>query len=134
MWMYPGPSCLNHPFSVELGDTEINTRIRRILAHGADQNFGSGPIPLIREGVKSPCMGSLEFSFVSLCQFLLLNSCAFLRRILGTHAVPHGGHLTWGCDEVGGLPPHSLISSCVVFLQLLYRGSTDVPALLVELT
>jgi hypothetical protein len=30
------------------------------------------------------------------------------------------------------LPPFSLISSCVVFLQLLSQGSTDVPALLVK--
>jgi hypothetical protein len=27
MWMYPGPSCPDYPFSVELGDTEINTRV-----------------------------------------------------------------------------------------------------------
>jgi hypothetical protein len=48
--MYPGPSCLDRPFSLELEDTEINTQIRGVLAHGADLNFGSGPIPL-REGV-----------------------------------------------------------------------------------
>jgi hypothetical protein len=39
-----GPSCPDHPFSVELGDTEINTQIRGVLAHGAKLNFGSGPI------------------------------------------------------------------------------------------
>jgi hypothetical protein len=27
MWMYPGPSCPDHPFYVELGDTKINTWI-----------------------------------------------------------------------------------------------------------
>jgi hypothetical protein len=27
MWMYLGPSCPDHPFSVELGDTENNTQI-----------------------------------------------------------------------------------------------------------
>jgi hypothetical protein len=27
MWMYPGPSCPDHPFSAELGDTEINIRV-----------------------------------------------------------------------------------------------------------
>jgi hypothetical protein len=32
MWMYPGPSCPDRPFSVELGDTEINTRIQGVLA------------------------------------------------------------------------------------------------------
>jgi hypothetical protein len=53
MWLYPGPSCPDRPFSEELNDMEINTRIRGILAHGADLNFGLGPIPL-REGVDSP--------------------------------------------------------------------------------
>jgi hypothetical protein len=27
MWVYPGPSCPDRPFIVELGDTEINTRV-----------------------------------------------------------------------------------------------------------
>jgi hypothetical protein len=27
MWMYPGPSCPDYPFSIELEDMEINTRI-----------------------------------------------------------------------------------------------------------
>jgi hypothetical protein len=27
MWMYPGPSCPDHPFFEELGDVEINTWI-----------------------------------------------------------------------------------------------------------
>jgi hypothetical protein len=27
VWIYPGPSCPDHPFSIELGDMEINTRI-----------------------------------------------------------------------------------------------------------
>jgi hypothetical protein len=36
MWMYSGPSCPDHPFSSELDDKEINTRIRGVLAHGAD--------------------------------------------------------------------------------------------------
>jgi hypothetical protein len=55
MWMYPEPSYPDRPFSTELNNTEINTRIRggRVLAHGADPNFGSDPIPL-REGVVSP--------------------------------------------------------------------------------
>jgi hypothetical protein len=36
MWMYLVPSCPDHPFSIELGDLEINTQIRGILAHGVD--------------------------------------------------------------------------------------------------
>jgi hypothetical protein len=34
MWIYPGPSCPDHPFSDELGDAEINTRIHKVLSRG----------------------------------------------------------------------------------------------------
>jgi hypothetical protein len=74
MWMYLGPCCHDHPFSTELGDTDINTWIQKILAHGADQNCGSRPIPL-REGVESHWVSLLKLTFTSLCQFLLLNPC-----------------------------------------------------------
>jgi hypothetical protein len=63
MWMYPGPSCLDRPFSAELDNTEINTQIRGVLPHGADQNFGSGPVP-IREGVDSPSVSLLELTSI----------------------------------------------------------------------
>jgi hypothetical protein len=36
MLMYLGPSCPDRPFSEELGDTEINTRVRGVLAHRAN--------------------------------------------------------------------------------------------------
>jgi hypothetical protein len=36
MWMYLGLSYLDRSFSTELDSTEINTRIRGILVHGAD--------------------------------------------------------------------------------------------------
>jgi hypothetical protein len=52
MWMYLGPSCLDRPSSKELGDTEINTWIHRVLTHGADLNPMAGPTPL-REGVNN---------------------------------------------------------------------------------
>jgi hypothetical protein len=76
MWMYPGPSCHNRSFSVKLGDTEINTRIQGVLAHGTDLNFGSNPVPLT-EGVKSPWVSPLELILVYLCQFLLLRTHTF---------------------------------------------------------
>jgi hypothetical protein len=66
MWIYSGPSCPDHPFSTELGDTEINTQIRGVLAHGADLNLGSGLIPL-REGIDSPWLSSLGLLFGCLC-------------------------------------------------------------------
>jgi hypothetical protein len=45
MWMYPGTSSYNRPFSAELDGKEIDTWIRGVLAHEADQNFFSGLIP-----------------------------------------------------------------------------------------
>jgi hypothetical protein len=100
MWMYPGPSYPDRPFSTELGNVEINTRIRGVLAHRADLTFGSGPIPLTK-GVDSPWLSPLEFTFIYLYQFLLLNACAFLRRVPGTHAAPReGGGFTLPEDVV----------------------------------
>jgi hypothetical protein len=90
MWMYLGPSCPDHPFSAELGDVEINPQIRGVLAHKADLNFGSGLVPL-REGGDNPWESPLEFTFIYLYQFLLLNACTFLGKVSGMHAVPHGG-------------------------------------------
>jgi hypothetical protein len=52
MWLYPGSSCYDHPFFEELGDVEINTRIHKVLAHGAEMNLGADPTSL-REGVDS---------------------------------------------------------------------------------
>jgi hypothetical protein len=93
MWMYSGPSCTDHPFFTELDSMKINTWIWGILAHGADQNFGSDLVPL-REGVDSPSMSLFELTSVCLYQFLLLNTYTFLCRILGTCTSPHGGHPT----------------------------------------
>jgi hypothetical protein len=53
MRIYPGPNCPDHPFSARLGNMEINTQIRGVLAHGADQNFGSSLVPL-RKWVYNP--------------------------------------------------------------------------------
>jgi hypothetical protein len=95
MWLYPGPSCHDHPFFAELGDTEINTRTWGVLAHGADLNFGSGPVPL-REGVKSPWVCPLELTLIYLCQFLLLRTRVFFvcTRSQVHMQCPTGSHLT----------------------------------------
>jgi hypothetical protein len=66
MWMYPGPSCPNHPFSIVLNGTKISTQIRGILVQGGDQNSGPNPIPL-REGDINPWVSLLELSFAYLC-------------------------------------------------------------------
>jgi hypothetical protein len=57
------------PFSIELDDMEINTRIRGVHVCGADQSFAFSPIPL-RHGVDSPgflCSNCLPFACINLC-------------------------------------------------------------------
>jgi hypothetical protein len=93
MWMYPGPSCPDRPFSTELDDMEINTQIRGIL-HGANQNCGPGPVHL-REGVDSPWVSLIEITFVCLCQFLFFQHICILMQSLGyIRSTLWGGHLT----------------------------------------
>jgi hypothetical protein len=90
MWMNLGPSCLDHPFSAELGDTEINTRIQGVLAHWANLNLSSGPVTL-REGVDSPWVSLLGLAFGYLCLSMFLNVHMFLHRISGVLAAFRGG-------------------------------------------
>jgi hypothetical protein len=82
MWVYQGPSCPDRPFSAELDGTEVNTQIRGVLAHGADLNSGSSPVP-IRDGVNSPWVSLLDLTFVCLCQFLFFQHICILRQDLG---------------------------------------------------
>jgi hypothetical protein len=77
MWMYLGPSCPDCPFTDELGDAKINTRIHKVLAHGADLNPGAGPTPL-REGVDCTRESPLRPVFNCLCQFQFLNALKLL--------------------------------------------------------
>jgi hypothetical protein len=92
MWMYLGPSCPYRTLSEELGDTEVNTRVRGVLAHGAVSNLGANPVPL-REGAGNPWVCPLRPSFSYLCQFWFLNICVFLRRVSGVFTTAHGGRL-----------------------------------------
>jgi hypothetical protein len=91
--MYSRPSCPDYPFSEELGDTEINTRIRGVLAHGVILNLGDGHVSL-REGVDSLWVSPLRPTFDCLYQFQFLNEYVFLRRVSGVLTMPHRGHLT----------------------------------------
>jgi hypothetical protein len=68
MWRYTRPCCLDRPFSTELDDTEINTWILGGHAHGADQNFGSGPVPL-REWVVNRWVSVLKLTSSSCVNF-----------------------------------------------------------------
>jgi hypothetical protein len=103
MWMDPGPSCPDHPFSKELGDRKVSTRVHGVHAHGAIPNLGTGPVPL-REGIESPSVSLLGPTFDCLCLFQFLNIYVFLCRVLGVSATPRGGHLTWGHGKAGGQP------------------------------
>jgi hypothetical protein len=90
MLMHLGPSCLDWPFSMELDNMEINTRIRGVLVPGVDPNLGSGSVPL-SERVNSPCVSLLGLAFSFLCQSPFLNVSMFLFTISGALAVPCGG-------------------------------------------
>jgi hypothetical protein len=79
--MYPRSSCLNCSFSEELGNTETNTQIRRVLAHGAILSLGTSPAPL-RERVDSPWVSPLGPTFDYMCQFRFLSVFMFLHRVL----------------------------------------------------
>jgi hypothetical protein len=63
-----GAKLPDRPFSKELGNMEVNTRVREVLAHGAILNHGTCPVPL-REGVDNPWVSPLGPSFGYLCQF-----------------------------------------------------------------
>jgi hypothetical protein len=67
MWMYLGSSCPDRPFSLELGNVEINTQIHRVLAPQAYLNLRAGPTRL-REGVDSTKVRPLGPILGLLCQ------------------------------------------------------------------
>jgi hypothetical protein len=52
MWLYPRPSCPDHPSFKELSAAEINARIHKVLDLGANPNPQASPSPL-QEGVAS---------------------------------------------------------------------------------
>jgi hypothetical protein len=52
MWLYPGPSCLDRSFSNESSEADINSRIHKVLDHGANMNPGAD-LAHLREGVGS---------------------------------------------------------------------------------
>jgi hypothetical protein len=89
MWLYPRPSCPDHPFFEELGNAENNTRIYKVLAYGVGLNPVAGPTPL-REGIDSTRVCPLAFAFGNLIHSL--RSCPFVGcRVCSQHAT--GGQL-----------------------------------------
>jgi hypothetical protein len=64
--MYLWLSCPDRPFSEDLGDTEVITRVREVLVHGAVMKIDVSPVPLM-EGVDNPWVNSLGPTFDCLC-------------------------------------------------------------------
>jgi hypothetical protein len=52
MWLYPGPSCPDHPSSEELSSVEVDSRIHMFLDLRVYLNPRAGPAPMER-GVAS---------------------------------------------------------------------------------
>jgi hypothetical protein len=89
MRMYSGPSCPDRSFSKELDETEINTRIHRVLALGDDLNLRASTAPLM-EGVNNTWVSLLKHILDCLCQSWFLNAFLFLCRVLGVLVSPLG--------------------------------------------
>jgi hypothetical protein len=89
MWMYPGPSYPDCPFSEELYDVEINTWIHMVLAHRVDLSPWAGLAPL-REGVNSTTVNLFAFT-LAFAQFDLLMVLVSAHRVSRMLVVCHGG-------------------------------------------
>jgi hypothetical protein len=63
-------------------DTEVNTQMYEVRAHGAILNVSTGPASL-REGVDSPWVSPLRPNFGYMCQFRFLKVFVFLCRVSG---------------------------------------------------
>jgi hypothetical protein len=48
MWMYPGLSCPDRPFSKELSAIEVDAQIHKVLDLGVNPNPRDNPVPLQR--------------------------------------------------------------------------------------
>jgi hypothetical protein len=69
MCMYLRPSYPGYPFSEQLGDAEINTRIHRFLAHGVYLNPGAIPTPL-RERIDNTKVSLFAITFDNPCNLI----------------------------------------------------------------
>jgi hypothetical protein len=77
------------PFSVELGNTRINTQIQGVLASRIHPNFGPGLIPY-RERVDSPWVSLLGLAFSYLCQSPFPNVSTLVQGLGRIRRAPWG--------------------------------------------
>jgi hypothetical protein len=79
---------------------EINIRIRGVLVHGVNQNFGPSLVPL-REGVIRHWVSPLELILIYLCQFWLLQRVRIIMQDVGyARSALQGGGVTLDEDAV----------------------------------
>jgi hypothetical protein len=84
MWMYPVLSSLDHPFSIELDDMEINAWTRGVLAQGK----GSSALgEFVRILVRLPVMISVSYHMRVPAQGLWCARSALLRVTLPVDVV-----------------------------------------------
>jgi hypothetical protein len=81
MWLYPGPSCPDRPFSVELSTVEVDSRVHKVLDLGVNPNPGAGPTPL-QGGVASARVSTLDLVLLAFT-ILSFHCAAALCRVLG---------------------------------------------------
>jgi hypothetical protein len=86
MWLYSRKSCSDCSFSEELSDVNINTRIHKVLDHGADLNLGADPVPL-GEGVASTRVSLFGSVFGSLHDFISHCARDFMQGLGYAHSV-----------------------------------------------
>jgi hypothetical protein len=85
----PGAKLSRLPFSMELGNTGINTRLRGVLASGVDQNFCPGLIPL-RERIDNPWVSLSGLAFSYLRQSPFPNISTPVHGLGCAHSAPWG--------------------------------------------
>jgi hypothetical protein len=102
-------SCLVHPFSMESGSTEVNTRVRGTLALGINPNLGSSPGPL-RERVDNLWMSLLGMALSCLYQPPFLNISIHVQELKRAGSAPRG--VSYLNMWRGGRPAVSTVNGC----------------------
>jgi hypothetical protein len=87
MWLYPGPSCPDCPFSEELNVTEVDSWVHKVLDLWVNPNSGAGPA-VLQEGVANVRVSTLYSILVA---FMILSfhwACGLPRGLEGGRGEP----------------------------------------------